>query len=212
MIPGQLAVDHRPGHHEDRFHVEQDEQHGHHVKAHAEAPAGIAHGLNSALVGGQLGGRVAMPPDEPGGRQPSPAQAEMRQESASTAGDIASNKESLPPSPEKSGKIASGPPGPPTAPQQQDAWFEIRFSASSRQGKPGAALHRGPSGSNSESASAQDRLKRHFSNDFLMVIEVILAFQTQELDIRSIEKIRFCNSQICVSNHRQFISGEAALS
>src|SRR5271157_4851912 len=64
---GQFAVDHRPGHHENRFHVEQDEQHGHHIEAHAEALPGIAHGHNPTFVGGQLDRRVAVPPDEPGG-------------------------------------------------------------------------------------------------------------------------------------------------
>src|SRR5208337_3243735 len=47
---GQAAVDDGPGHHEDHFHVEQDEEDGDQIKAHTEAAAGVAHSLNAALI------------------------------------------------------------------------------------------------------------------------------------------------------------------
>ena len=50
-----------PGHHENRFHVKQDEENCNQVKAHAESSARIANRLNAAFVGSQLGDSVAMP-------------------------------------------------------------------------------------------------------------------------------------------------------
>ena len=63
--------------------VYKRQQHGHHIEAHAESSAGIAHSHNSALVGGQLGRRIAMPSDEPGGydhSQPKPERCKNLQE------------------------------------------------------------------------------------------------------------------------------------
>ena len=70
---GEIAVDHRPGKHENSLYVEEDEEHGDHVEAHGEAAAGIAFRLDAALIGGQLGRSVAVPPDESGSRDDSRA-------------------------------------------------------------------------------------------------------------------------------------------
>jgi hypothetical protein len=50
----KLAVDDGPGHHEDHFHIEEDEENGDQIEAHAEAALRIANGLNAALVGVEL--------------------------------------------------------------------------------------------------------------------------------------------------------------
>jgi len=42
----QLAVDDGPGHHEDRFHIEEDEQNGNKVVANAESGTRVADRLN----------------------------------------------------------------------------------------------------------------------------------------------------------------------
>jgi len=61
---GKLTVDDGPGHHEDYFNVEEDEQHRNHIEADAEAAARIAYRLDAALVGGQLGLGIAMAANE----------------------------------------------------------------------------------------------------------------------------------------------------
>src|SRR5437016_3390425 len=52
----ELAGDDRPGIKEDRFHVEQDEEHGHHVKLDAETLLGVAGGHDAALIRRVLSG------------------------------------------------------------------------------------------------------------------------------------------------------------
>jgi hypothetical protein len=61
----ELPVDHGPGKHENRFYIEEDEQHRDHIEAHGEAPAGIAFSGDAALVGFQFFPEVAMAADEP---------------------------------------------------------------------------------------------------------------------------------------------------
>src|ERR1035437_4488865 len=75
----QLAVDDRPGHHEDRFHVEQNEEHGYKVKAHAQPSPGVSDGLDAAFVSVQLDDSITVPADEPGCRDhPEPKQKRSR--------------------------------------------------------------------------------------------------------------------------------------
>ncbi len=61
----KAAIDDGPGHHEDHFHVEEDEENCDQVEADAEAAAGVADGLNAALVGSELDAGIAMAADEP---------------------------------------------------------------------------------------------------------------------------------------------------
>ena len=123
---GQLAVDHRPGHHENRFHVEQDEQHRDHVKAHTEAAAGIAHGLNAALVGGQLGSLLRC--------RPINQEAATIPRQAKGGQNLHQQREILPvvgnhrrPVRKESRKIAPARPGPRTAPIEEDAGLSLGF-------------------------------------------------------------------------------------
>src|SRR5580704_7977923 len=71
----ELAIDDRPRHHEDRFNIEQDEQHGHHVEANTEAPAGIADRDNAAFVSGEFDRRISVSANEPRSYHHSEAEA-----------------------------------------------------------------------------------------------------------------------------------------
>src|ERR1700733_4405589 len=135
---GQLAIDHRPRHHEHGFDVEQDEQHSNQVKAHAEAAARVSCGHNAALVRSQLGAGVAVPADKPGGNDHSNTEKQ-------NGDDLHEQWEVLPGIRSWSHRRLAfcrfrGICAPqPFEPQQLRAetrrWFEIRFSASSRQGR-----------------------------------------------------------------------------
>ena len=81
-MPAEMAVNDRPGHHEHRFHVEQDEEDGDQVKADAEAAAGVAGGHDAALIGGELGFGVAMAAHKPGGNHHAHSQAQLQQQFA----------------------------------------------------------------------------------------------------------------------------------
>src|SRR6185437_7198697 len=70
----QLAINDGPGKHENGLHIEEDEQHGDHVKANGKTPPRIALCGYSALVGGQLGFGAVTPSDEPGTRRHRAAQ------------------------------------------------------------------------------------------------------------------------------------------
>src|SRR6202044_3907703 len=61
---GEIAVDHRPGKHENSLYIEEDEEHGNHVEADGKASAGVASRLDAALIGGQLDRTPAALPDE----------------------------------------------------------------------------------------------------------------------------------------------------
>src|ERR1035441_596376 len=47
----KIAIHHHPGVEENGFNIEQDEEHAHEVKLHAEAVPGIAGGNDAAFVG-----------------------------------------------------------------------------------------------------------------------------------------------------------------
>src|SRR6266702_8214844 len=73
--PWQPPEDHCPGKHENRLHIEQDEQHRYHVEPDRKPPARIAHRIHAALIRSQLGTRISVLADKEGrthhtGRQP----------------------------------------------------------------------------------------------------------------------------------------------
>src|ERR1022692_866869 len=133
---GKFAVDDRPGHHEDHFHIEQDEEHGNHIEAHAESAASIAHRYDAALVGGQFGGGVAMPANKKRGRDHRQADQEggkdlhRQRQILPVIGDHACQSDRVQ---EDFTRLA----GTDNCSEQTGCWFEIRYSSSSRQGKPG---------------------------------------------------------------------------
>src|SRR5579859_2484337 len=136
----EFPVDHCPRHHEHGFHVEQDKEHRHQVKAHAESAACIPDGNDAALVGIELDFGIPMPPHKPGGshhHQPKPERSRNLHQEREILPEIG-GRVHFRPIRKESGIIRTLPARKSLNSDQKGCWFELRFLPSSRQGDPTA--------------------------------------------------------------------------